>query len=130
MKCSAIIDVESRTIGAKFIPGMNIPGQGEPSPTDGQIVIEIPETLSWQCVNSVSLDDEGNWVFGEDVELKNQFWNFFRTTRNQLLAETDWTQLNDAPVDQTIWATYRQALRDLPAITSDPVYPQWPEKPQ
>ena len=31
-----------------------------------------------------------------------------RTQRNQLLAESDWTQLADAPVDKTIWSVYRQ----------------------
>ena len=37
-----------------------------------------------------------------------------RNLRNELLAECDWTQVNDAPVDQQAWATYRQALRDFP----------------
>ena len=35
--------------------------------------------------------------------------------RDRLLKESDWTQVNDAPVDQQAWATYRQALRDFPA---------------
>jgi len=37
-----------------------------------------------------------------------------RAQRDRLLAASDWTQLADAPVDQAAWATYRQALRDLP----------------
>jgi hypothetical protein len=37
-----------------------------------------------------------------------------RLWRNNELTATDWTQLQDAPVDQTAWAEYRQALRDLP----------------
>ena len=40
-----------------------------------------------------------------------------RTERNRLLAESDWTQLADAPLSQqeiSQWATYRQSLRDLP----------------
>ena len=36
-----------------------------------------------------------------------------RSSRNALLSATDWTQVADAPVDQTAWATYRQALRDI-----------------
>ena len=41
-----------------------------------------------------------------------------RIIRNQLLAESDWTQFNDSPLTgelKTSWATYRQTLRDLPA---------------
>lgn len=36
-----------------------------------------------------------------------------RTLRTQLLAECDWTQLPDSPVDKDAWAAYRQALRDI-----------------
>jgi len=32
-----------------------------------------------------------------------------------LLYESDWTQLPDAPVDRQAWAAYRQQLRDFPA---------------
>lgn len=42
-------------------------------------------------------------------------WEQIKLWRNAKLAESDWTQLPDAPVDQAAWATYRQALRDLPA---------------
>lgn len=37
-----------------------------------------------------------------------------RAERDRLLSASDWTQVLDAPVDRTAWATYRQALRDLP----------------
>ena len=37
-----------------------------------------------------------------------------RAARDAALKASDWTQLADAPVDQEAWATYRQALRDLP----------------
>ena len=53
-----------------------------------------------------------------------------RLHRNTLLQQSDWTQVSDAPVDQAAWAAYRQALRDLPANTSDPANPVWPSKPQ
>lgn len=38
-----------------------------------------------------------------------------RAKRNSLLRQSDWSQLPDANVDKTAWATYRQALRDLPS---------------
>lgn len=56
-------------------------------------------------------------------------WANLRSTRNAKLSETDWTQVADAPVDQAAWATYRQALRDLPANTVDPFNPVWPVEP-
>lgn len=36
-----------------------------------------------------------------------------RQARNQKLKESDWTQVEDAPVNKATWAAYRQALRDL-----------------
>jgi hypothetical protein len=53
-----------------------------------------------------------------------------RTQRNQKLAETDWTQVADAPVDKQAWATYRQVLRDVPTQTGFPWNTQWPNKPE
>jgi hypothetical protein len=44
-----------------------------------------------------------------------QKWEQIKLWRNAKLAASDWTQLDDAPVDKAAWATYRQALRDLPA---------------
>ena len=42
-------------------------------------------------------------------------WEQIKLWRNAELIRTDWTQLTDAPVNKEAWATYRQALRDLPA---------------
>jgi hypothetical protein len=53
-----------------------------------------------------------------------------RADRNRRLADCDWTQLPDAPVDHTSWATYRQELRD---VTNQPGFPWevvWPVQPQ
>lgn len=52
-----------------------------------------------------------------------------REQRNKLLAECDWTQLADSPVDKAAWATYRQALRDIPAQAGFPWTVTWPVKP-
>jgi len=51
-----------------------------------------------------------------------------RLWRNSELARTDWTQVADAPVNAEAWATYRQALRDLPATINlaNPVLPDPP----
>jgi len=52
-----------------------------------------------------------------------------RTERNQKLTESDWTQLADAPVDKTAWATYRQALRGIPIQSGFPFSVVWPNVP-
>tara|TARA_R100001460_G_scaffold39764_2_gene74692 strand:+ start:2127 stop:2636 length:510 start_codon:yes stop_codon:yes gene_type:complete len=57
-----------------------------------------------------------------------------RITRNKLLDDTDWTQMNDSPLsneDKTAWATYRNELRNLP---DDDAWPNlsdedWPVSP-
>ena len=51
-----------------------------------------------------------------------------RSKRNQLIAETDYLALSDATLTDDM-KTYRQALRDLPANTTDPANPVWPTKP-
>jgi len=51
-----------------------------------------------------------------------------RRERNRLLAETDYLALADATLTDEMRA-YRQALRDLPANTSDPANVVWPTKP-
>ena len=52
-----------------------------------------------------------------------------RTQRDEKLKATDWTQVSDAPVDKTVWATYRQALRDLTKESGFPWDMQWPIEP-
>jgi hypothetical protein len=52
-----------------------------------------------------------------------------RSKRNQLLAETDYLGLPDLGGFTPEMAAYRQALRDLPANTTDPANPAWPVKP-
>ena len=46
-----------------------------------------------------------------------------RQKRNGLLRQSDFSQLPDANVDKVAWATYRQALRDLPAQVGFPNNP-------
>jgi hypothetical protein len=53
-----------------------------------------------------------------------------RENRNTLLVSSDWTQLADAPVNKELWATYRQALRDVSAQEGFPNNITWPEKPE
>lgn len=52
-----------------------------------------------------------------------------REDRNLRLAECDWTQLADSAVDKAVWATYRQALRDVPSQSGFPWNVTWPTQP-
>jgi hypothetical protein len=53
-----------------------------------------------------------------------------RIQRNKLLVESDWTQVLDAPLDQTAWAIYRQELRDITSQLGFPTTIIWPVKPE
>lgn len=60
-------------------------------------------------------------------------WHMFREMRNNLLQSSDrrmlWdSNLTDAKKQE--WATYRQALRDLPANITNPLEPTWPTPPE
>jgi hypothetical protein len=52
-----------------------------------------------------------------------------RASRDEKLKDCDWTQVADAPVDKAVWATYRQALRDVTAQTGFPWTVEWPVAP-
>lgn len=81
---------------------------------------------------------EAPWVYTVRVEPKTQDEldaetnaqaAQVRAQRNQLLADCDWTQLPDAPVDSQAWATYRQELRDISAQAGFPWEVVWPTPP-
>jgi len=79
-------------------------------------------TVGW-TTSSKTAEETQAW--DDSVALSN------RGQRDNLLMQSDWTQVADAPVDATAWATYRQALRD---ITSHANFPNlneadWPVKP-
>lgn len=53
---------------------------------------------------------------------KEAFLADLRYRRNEMLKESDWTQLVDCVLSNELrqqWATYRQALRDLPQLYKD-----------
>lgn len=59
-------------------------------------------------------------------------WIILRNQRDALLMMSDRRMLWDSPLtdeQKQQWAVYRQALRDLPANTTDPLEPTWPTPP-
>ena len=78
--------------------------------------------------NSVEIDQALVDAARSELNVENA-WSNLRAKRNQLLAETDYLALSDATLSSEM-TTYRQALRDLPANTTDPANPVWPTKPE
>ena len=52
-----------------------------------------------------------------------------RNSRTEKLKDSDWTQIADSTADKAVWATYRQALRDITAQAGFPWTIDWPEQP-
>lgn len=88
-------------------------------------------TQTWEVKEKFTAEERIKYNEEKEKNLFISLTESNRGARNQLLAESDWTQVADAPVDQTAWATYRQELRD---ITQHPNWPHledsdWPVKP-
>jgi len=78
----------------------------------------------WYTKYSVAdMDDEAKTA--KDAEQAKSV----RTTRDEKLKDSDWTQVADAPVDKTVWATYRQELRDLTKQSGFPWEVTYPTQP-
>ena len=97
--------------------------------TDGDIISSIPfdeantdyqEYLEWAKTNTA-----------EAADTETLTWDSIRATRDQILRDTDWTMTTGATVNQTDWAAYRQAIRDIPQTYKDktPNDVVWPTQP-
>jgi hypothetical protein len=85
---------------------------------EGNIPFTAEEEAEWDA-------REATWVAGEDSRKAVEV----RAERNAKLAATDWTQIADATVDKAVWATYRQALRNVPTQAGFPNTVVWPTQP-
>jgi len=97
------------------------------------------DRLTQKLVSCAPYDD-GEFVSMAQVEsmtaeeiqaAKDSAMANIRATRNQLLNACDWTQAVDCTIaKKTEWATYRQALRDLPSgITEPRTFSAYPNNP-
>ena len=87
-----------------------------------------------KVVNGVYYDltAEEEAALDAQAEAADLDMNHVRGQRDGQLRGSDWTQIGDAALgDHTAeeWATYRQALRDLPATYSRVSEVVWPEDP-
>jgi hypothetical protein len=69
-------------------------------------------------------------VIDEQNYQTNELPKIVRTERNNLLKQSDWTQVPDAPVNKEEWAIYRQALRDITNQSGFPTDVVFPTPPQ
>jgi|DEB0MinimDraft_10_1074344.scaffolds.fasta_scaffold12288_3 hypothetical protein len=75
------------------------------------------------------VDNVWTVVWNKQQRSEEEVTQIMRLKRDNFLKESDWTQLSDASVDATAWATYRQALRDLPSQSGFPFNITWPTQP-
>lgn len=87
------------------------------------VITEIPLTEEEQAALDAK---KAAWAAGANDRAAAEI----RTERDAKLTESDWTQVADAPVDQAAWATYRQALRDIPSQAGFPNEVTWPTEPE
>jgi hypothetical protein len=60
------------------------------------------------------VSDGTNWV---DPRADEEIWTRCRKLRNEELLYSDWTQIDDSPLnppDKGLWTAYRQQLRNIP----------------
>jgi hypothetical protein len=81
----------------------------------------------------VDLTAEEEAEIAADIEAMDLDLGFVRSQRDGLLASLDWTQIGDVVLagghTAVEWATYRQALRDLPSTADRQSLIVWPEDP-
>ncbi len=95
-----------------------------------------PLAGSWQA-RSAPPTKYYNWTTAKKWELDSERVRAdLRIERNELLAQCDWTQIPDNQLSDSKkaeWATYRQALRDVPANANAELASLdgfvWPTKP-
>lgn len=105
-----------------------------------ELLPELPSPMSYS-LNYDEINFFGSDIpkpSKEDFEAKLQElidaqpWKELRKERNKRLADCDWVATKAFTTNTSVpeeWKTYMQALRDLPANTTDPSNPVWPEAP-
>lgn len=69
-------------------------------------------------------------IHDEETIIEEWLISRMRYQRDQLLKESDWSQVEDAPVNKQAWAEYRQALRDFPTTWTPSETVEFPDTPE
>ena len=100
----------------------------------------VKRILDDGTITSIPMDENNTdyieyleWAKSNTVEAADDLltWDYIRSKRNGILRDTDWTMTTGATVNQTDWAAYRQAIRDIPQTYKDktPSDVVWPSEP-
>ena len=117
--------------------------------SEGSFLVEVEESTKPDCdifnqkvieVNPVLLNEKyiQTWQIvtlsdSEKQQIHSEKTEEYRKQRNELLKETDWTQMRDTPLTEekiSLYASYRQSLRDVPQQLTFPYSVTWPQKPE
>ncbi|WP_082603516.1 tail fiber assembly protein [Flavobacterium sp. Root901] len=93
--------------------------------------IDLTEAEWQQALSKNYKVINGKHAYSAFVETQDTILENLRTTRNTLLTDSDWTQLEDSPLSEekkTEWKNYRQKLRDLTNL-DDLTSIFWPTQP-
>jgi hypothetical protein len=115
------LEFQALSLGYRKVLISDIPDDGYVYVSRG--FIEIDGVL---CTNVFKIAEEQAKADLEDFSKR------MKIKRNNLLAESDWTQIVDVPLSVEVkqqWAEYRQALRDLTAQEKFPWKISWPVAP-
>ena len=106
-------------------------GTVELNTPDGCAFVEgQSDPLRQAVINGVIVDKPQDELDAIEAELAyNSAFGQATSRRRELLYQSDWTQVPDAPVDQAAWAVYRQALRDITLQEGFPFDITWPNPP-
>jgi len=104
---------------------------------------ELPEGFSVVEITDIEFDQIINQrthyfdITDNTVKIINKsdedIWFEIRNKRNTLLRESDWTQMNDSPLNtekKNEWLNYRNNLRNLPQTFINPDEVIWPDVPE
>jgi len=123
----AVIDPSGPTVVGQVPPGASRNGGAWAD----FVTVPVPDELKDKPLKVALVDDA--YVLSVDTDtVTSEAWSQLRAQRDTLLTSSDWRVLPFAPLSpetQQAWVTYRQALRDLPGVTSDPTSPVWPASP-
>lgn len=138
-------EIKSQGEVRSMYPNTSFPSQWTPALVeelglDPVFESPTPTTTRYQTAfkDGVEQDSQGRWLWKWSIsEMSDEAKaakdaeqaKAVRSDRDKRLSDTDWTQVADAPVDKAVWATYRQALRDVPAQAGFPYDITWPSKP-
>lgn len=126
-------EIVQQRSGVQLLPvgGMNLLELQSPLPNttsyavkDGGVVFIGDPPTRWHRFDYIK------WAWF-DPRTADDVWLTVRSERTRKLAQSDWTQMPDSPLNPEIkhqWAVYRQALRDI-TNQPDPFNIVWPTPP-